>query len=166
LKIGQPLKFEPFVDDLSAGEWRFYSYLQHHGADKGLSNIYGIKTQMKPSDGRVRIKKMPYTYLHGPGDDINLEDRKQIKQLCRSAIDCLVSTRAPSWRGICYLVFRFDCFICTADKRVYLNEIDLFPVAQPLMHDYNGCESFIRRMAQCTLDYMIEHSLDSCPWSM
>jgi hypothetical protein len=166
LTLGQQLKFEPFISDLSTGEWRFYSSLRHHGTDKGLSNIYGLQTAMNPGDGLLKIQKMPNTYLDGKGNVISRETQQKMKALFKAAIDSLVGTQNPSWRGIRYLVFRFDCFVCQVNGEVYLNEIDIFPVANALMDDYCTCEDYIKELAQRTLNYMIEHSSDDSSWSM
>jgi hypothetical protein len=167
LKIGQLLKFEPFVVDLAKQEWRFFSYLPNHVTDKGLSNIYAVRTAMKPSDGLLRIDKIPGIYLQGnQGRILTKPVVKKMRQLFKSALDALVETQKPSWRGIRFLVFRFDCFVCQVDGNIYLNEIDLFPMAHALMDDYISCEDYIKTMAKCTRDYLIEHSCSNTSWSM
>lgn len=166
LRIGESLKFEPYIQDLSSREWRFYSYLQHHSAEKGLTNIYGVLTSRDPSDGRIVIEKLPATYLHGYPTVLSRESVKPMRHLFKSAIESLVATDSPSWRGIRYLVFRFDCFVCNADGKTYLNEIDLFPIAHTMLDDYHSGEDFIKQLANCTYNYLLEHSTTDTSWSM
>jgi hypothetical protein len=166
LTVGDLLKFQPFVEDLTTGEWRFYSYLQHHNTDKGLSNIYGVQTALDLADGALKMERMPNTYLLGDGRVLTRKVVQQMRQLFKSALDSLLKSRLPSWRGIRYLVFRFDCFICNADGKVYLNEIDLFPIAHTLMDEYTSCEQYIQDLAKCTYDYLVEHSTTNSSWSM
>jgi hypothetical protein len=166
LKLGQLVQVQPFVEDLLLGEWRFYSYLQHHSTEKGLSNIYGVKTAMQSGTGDIRIVKLPNTYLHSQSKVLTKDDVRLIRTVCKSALDLLVGSNLPSWRGIRFLPFRFDCFFCGQDGKFYLNEIDLFPVAHTLLDDYNSCEDYIETLAKCTFDYIVEHSSTHASWSM
>jgi hypothetical protein len=97
IRIGEPLKFEPFMDELSTGKWRFYSYLQHHVTDKGLSNIYAVQTAMDPSEGLLKIQKIASTYLHGQGKNISRPQAQKMRHLFKSTLDALVETNQPSW---------------------------------------------------------------------
>jgi hypothetical protein len=166
LNPGDLLKFQPFVEDLTTGEWRFYSFLQHHSTYRGLSNIYGAQTSLDQTCGSVNMEKMPKTYLLGHGQVLTREVVQQMQQLFKSVLDALVKSRLPSWWGIRYLVFRFDCFICKADGKVYLNGIDLFPITRTLMDEYTSYEQYILDLAKCTYDYLVEHSTTNSSWSM
>ncbi len=69
-----------------------------------------------------------------------------------------------AWQGIQDLVFRFDMVL--DENNVYLNEIDVFPLAVSFLDEYSTCDGFVEKMAACTCKYMLDHSTDEEAWSM
>jgi hypothetical protein len=42
--------------------------------------------------------------------------------------------------------------------KVYLNEVDLFPLAVSFLDEYITCEVFGEEIADCSCRYMLDHS--------
>jgi hypothetical protein len=61
-------------------------------------------------------------------------------------------------------VFRFD--VVLDGNEIYLNEIDVFPVALSFLDEYITCEDFLEKMVECTCKYMQDHSTNAEAWPM
>jgi hypothetical protein len=52
------------------------------------------------------------------------------------------------------------------EGKMFLNEIDVFPVAVTFIDDYVTGEHYIQNMAELTYKYLLEHSKTEMPWPM
>jgi hypothetical protein len=162
LKVGEILRFEPYMEELQRQEWRFFSYLDVSSSKKGMRNIYSIQTELL-DDGRVHTRKV------ASRDQIGLDKNQKIKvgELCRKTMKLLMETNNSGWRGIRYLFFRLDLVVGNGKEgQMFLNEIDVFPVAVTFIDDYVTGEHYIQNMAELTYKYLLEHSRNEMPWPM
>ena len=88
----------------------------------------------------------------------------KMNKICSQKIDLLRKSQHSAWHGIQDLVFRFDV-VLDGDK-VYLNEIDLFPLAESFLDEYITCEMFVDELADCTCKYMLDYSRENEAWPM
>jgi hypothetical protein len=51
-------------------------------------------------------------------------------------------------------------------NEVYLNEIDVFPLAVSFLDEYIASQDIIETMADCTYRYMINHTTEGVAWPM
>jgi hypothetical protein len=49
---------------------------------------------------------------------------------------------------------------------VYLNEIEVFPLALSFLDEYIMCEDCVERIADCTCRYMQKHSTTEEAWPL
>jgi hypothetical protein len=52
------------------------------------------------------------------------------------------------------------------ENNVYLNGIDVFPLAVSFLDKYITCEVYVEKMAECTYKYMLDHSTNEEAWPM
>jgi hypothetical protein len=77
----------------------------------------------------------------------------------KPTIDLLRKSEHTAWRSIQDLVFRFDVLL--DGNEIYLNGIDVFPVALSFLDEYITCEDFLEKMVECTCKYMQDHSTNA-----
>jgi hypothetical protein len=155
IKPGTILDFEPFCDSLKKEELRLFGFLRANSMILGVSALFAVKTTNK-SNGTIKVERTPYTMTN--------TENAGITKLCSTAIGLLMATNQSCWRSIRYLIFRFD--IAREGDTIYINEIDLFPMAASFIDDFVTGEKYMKDMAECTFNYFYDHNSSNTPWPM
>lgn len=71
----------------------------------------------------------------------------------RSAFLKLKESRHP-WMNMAHLVLRFDLFHDEDNDKVYLNEVEVLPIAMPFFNEYYLTHKFMERMVDETANYI------------
>lgn len=159
IKIGEILRWEPYLKELQGEEWRMYRSMQTNYTTSGMRHLYSVQTELMEG-GEIHVGKTPTSLV--PGKTANQQWRMKI--LCNQTIDLLRKSEHTAWRSIQDLVFRFD--VVLDGNEIYLNEIDVFPVALSFLDEYITCEDFLEKMVECTCKYMQDHSTNAEAWPM
>jgi hypothetical protein len=164
IRVGTSMDFEPFCEGYKNGEWRLFNYSRNWNLNKGLTPIYAVRTT-KDDMGRFLIVSEP---RDKPYDDNNNNKRdmtSKINKLCATTLALLMGQNHSPWKSIRNLVFRFD--IVEEDAQVFLNEIDIFPVAHTFLEVYHSPtqqNAYIDALVTSTYNYFIDHTASDKSW--
>jgi hypothetical protein len=159
IQIGETLRWEPYLELEQREEWRMYKYMKTNYTKSGMVTIYTVQTELM-DDGQIHVGRTPVPVVQGKTKD----QQSKMNHLCIRTIDLLRKSHHTAWRGIRDLVFCFDMVL--EENKVYLNEIDVFPLAASFLDEYTTCELYVEKMAECTCKYMLDHSTDEEAWPM
>ena len=109
-------------------------YQQRGDTANGLTNLHAVKTELMDS-GEIHVGRPPAENVLE-----TTNDKMKMNKMCSQTIDLLRKSQHSAWHGIQDLVFRFDV-VLDGDK-VYLNGIDLFPLAESFLDECITCEMF------------------------
>jgi hypothetical protein len=160
IEEGEMLRWEPYLEVLKREEWRMFKYMKTNYTVSGLVPLYTVQTELMDT-GEIHVEKPPAPL---EGLERTKDLRMKMNKICRKTIELLRESGHSAWHGIQDLVFRFD-MVLDGDK-VYLNEIDLFPLAVSFLDEYITCEEFVGEMGACACRYMKDHSRDNEAWPM
>ena len=159
IKIGEILRWEPYLKELQGEEWRMFRSMQTIYTTSGTRQLYSVQTEL--IKGReMHFGKTPSSLVLGK----NANQQLRMKILCNQTIDLLRESEHTAWRSIQDLVFRFD--VVLEGNEIYLHEIDVFPVSLSFLDEYITCVDFLEKMVECTCKYMQDHSTNVEAWPM
>jgi hypothetical protein len=159
IEIGEVLRWEPYLEVLQKEEWRMYKYMSTNSTKSGMKSLYAAETRLE-DNGKIHVRRTAMQEVRGKNED----QKRNMNGLCRRTIDLLRKSQHSAWRGIQDLVFRFDMVV--DGNEVYLNEIDVFPLAVSFLDEYIASQDIIETMADCTYRYMINHTTEGVAWPM
>jgi hypothetical protein len=159
IEIGEVLRWEPYLEVLQKEEWRMYKYMITNSTKSGMKSLYAAETRLE-DNGKIHVRRTATQEVRGKNED----QKRNMNGLCRRTIDLLRKSQHSAWRGIQDLVFRFDMVV--DGNEVYLNEIDVFPLAVSFLDEYIASQDIIETMADCTYRYMISHTTEGVAWPM
>jgi hypothetical protein len=140
---GTLMRFEPFVFELETAETSVYASPINEGK---MSLLYKVETSFGARG--VSLEK-------GAMAVQNESSGRAEKELIRNAY-ILFSTKLPQWKtAAIHLTLRFDFFHCS--NKVYLNEVDVVPLAFLFLDDYFGTKLHLLKLSDTMARYIKNH---------
>lgn len=131
---GTRMRFEPLVSEAKNMESRIFATLV---AGDRVSIHYKVQTSLGP-EGTTTIER-PAVSLGETSSEA--AERKIVKDACH-----LFCAHFPHWKkAAMHLTLRFDIFHCS--DKLYLNEVDVVPLAYLLLDDYFGTKSYLIKVS-------------------
>jgi hypothetical protein len=144
LPLGTPLRFEPLVPEMIESETRIYATLI---PGQKVSCHYKVRTSLRPG-GAIRLEEVANSL------DTKATSSKE-KGLVGAAYR-LFFTRFPQVSDAPMgLVFRFDV-VHFVDK-VYLNEVDIVPLAYLFLYDYPHNKTYLNKLSATMVSYITKN---------
>lgn len=140
---GTVMRFEPYVFELETAETRVYAALISEGK---MSVFYKVETSFGARGVSLEKGAMPVQ---------SDSSGRAEKEIIKSAYG-LFCARFPQWKtAAIHLTLRFDLF--HSSNKVYLNEVDVVPLAFLFLDDYFGTKLYLVKLSDTMARYIKNH---------